>query len=72
MLIVCVPTVMVAAGLELKRPWVSNWKEPAGLAVVFAGAVSATGEPSALSKGVDQVVSAGLQALPDAACCAAE
>jgi hypothetical protein len=72
MVIVCVPTVMAVAGLELKRPWVSNWNEPVGLAVVLAGAVSAIAEPSALSKGVDQVVSAGLQALPDAACWAAE
>src|SRR5579859_5965424 len=66
--IVCVPTVIVAPGLELRRPCVSNRKTPVGPAVVLAGAVSWIGEPSAPRRGVDQDVSAGLQELPDAAC----
>ena len=40
MVIVCVPTVIVVPGLEDRRPWVSNWNAPAGLAVVLAGAES--------------------------------
>ena len=71
-MIVCVPTVSVVPGLEVSRPCVSNRKVPVGLALVLVGAVSWIAAPSAPMSGVDQDVSAWLQVLPEAACCAAE
>jgi hypothetical protein len=65
--IVCEPTVIVVAGLELSRPCVSNWNTPAGLAVVPLGALFWMALPSAPMTGVAHVPSFGLQPLPAAA-----
>jgi hypothetical protein len=71
--IVAVPTLISAvAGAELKAPLPLNTYRPSGLADTLLGALPATAAPSRPTTGVLQVVSLGLQVLPEAACCCTE